>query len=74
MLDDYRSCDLTVSAQSCQGSSPLVAAKRSISFLHSRRLAKANFCATEIYEAAIGDLKLPAILDAVKIPSLDFAG
>ena len=30
--------------------------KRSISFLHSRRSAKPNFCAMEIYEAVVGGL------------------
>ena len=35
--------------------------KRSISFLHSRRSAKCNFCAIEISEAVVGDLNLPAI-------------
>jgi hypothetical protein len=35
--------------------------KRSISFLHSRRLAKRNFCAMEIYKAVVGDLNRPAI-------------
>ena len=34
--------------------------KRSISFLHSRRSAKPNFCAMEIYEAVVGGLNLPA--------------
>jgi hypothetical protein len=35
--------------------------KRSISSLHSRRSAKPNFCAMEIYEAVIGGLALPAM-------------
>lgn len=34
--------------------------KRSINFLHSRRSAKPNFCAIEIYEPVVGGLNLPA--------------
>ncbi len=31
-----------------------------VSFLHSRRSAKLNFCETEFCEVAVGDLTLPA--------------
>ena len=33
----------------------------SFNFLRTRRSAKRNFCETERYEAAVGDLTLPAI-------------
>lgn len=34
---------------------------RSVSFLHSHRSGKPNFCETKFYEAAVGDLTLPAL-------------
>jgi hypothetical protein len=42
--------------------------KRSISSLHSRRSAKPNFYAMEIYEAVVGGLNLPATTG--RLPSL----
>jgi len=42
-----------------------VLAKRSISFLYSRRSAKPNSSAIEIYEAVVGDLSQPAMSERI---------